>query len=192
MNIQSSNLPSKLHIIIGPMFSGKTTEIIKQYNKNKLNNIPTMVVNYIEDNRYSDTELSSHDKVLIPCIKMKYLKEIYGCLKDFIEIKTCFKYKYILINEAQFFTDLYKTVKELLSIDNIILIVSGLDGDYKMEKFGKILDLIPMANKITKLSSKCYNCGQPAHFTMRKIVSSKQKLIGTDDIYSASCRMCHK
>ena len=192
MNNQKSDMSSKLNIVVGPMFSGKTTEIIKQYKKNKLNNIPTMVINCIEDNRYSNTKLSSHDNVLIPCIKMKYLKEIYGYLKDFMEIETSFQHKYILINEGQFFTDLHKIVKELLSINNIIVIVSGLDGDYKMEKFGQILDLVPMANKIIKLSAKCYNCANPAHFTMRKIDSSQQKLIGTADIYSASCRECHK
>ena len=66
----NSKMNSDLKIIVGPMFSGKTTYLIKQWEINKLKNIPTLVINYSEDNRYSKTNLSSHDKVEIPCLKL--------------------------------------------------------------------------------------------------------------------------
>lgn len=57
-----------LEIILGPMFSGKTTKLINIYKKNKFSNIPVLVINYKDDNRYSDDMLSTHDKIMIPCI----------------------------------------------------------------------------------------------------------------------------
>ena len=186
------NMSSKLNIIMGPMFSGKTTKLISQYNKNKLNNIPTMVINYSEDNRYSDTKLSSHDMVEIPCLKLTKLSEIYLHLNNFITTPSTFNIRYILINEGQFFSDLYDVIYDILSINNLIIIVGGLDGDYEMKKFGQILDIIPLANHIEKLHATCYKCGNPAYFTMRTIAEKKQKIIGTNDIYSPTCRNCHK
>lgn len=185
------DLPGKLNIIVGPMFSGKTTKLISQYNKNKLNNIPTMVINYAEDNRYSDSALSSHDMVEIPCLKLTKLSEIYIHLNKFITTPSAVNIRYILINEGQFFSDLYNVIYDILSINNVIIIVSGLDGDYEMKKFGHILDIIPLANHIEKLHATCYNCGDNAYFTMRTTDEKKQKIIGASDIYSPTCRNCH-
>ena len=179
-----SKMSSDLKIIVGPMFSGKTTYLIKQWEINKLKNIPTLVINYSEDNRYSKTNLSSHDKVEIPCLKLSMMCDIYNHIKD--------NTKYILINEAQFFPDLYDVVKNLMHGKELSIIVSGLDSDFKIEKFGQILDLIPIANYIEKLTSVCYNCKNHASFTKRKIPNATQKLIGTNDIYEATCRRCHK
>jgi len=185
-------MSSKLNIIVGPMFSGKTTRLIEQFNKNVLDNIPTMVINYSEDNRYSNTELSSHDNIEIPCIKLSRLAEIYKYLNKFILKPSDLNLRYILINEGQFFPDLYDVIYDLLSMDNIVIVVSGLDGDYEMKKFGQILDIIPLANHIEKLNATCYNCKNPAYFTMRKTLQKKQIIIGSNDIYSPVCRECHK
>jgi thymidine kinase len=185
-------MSSKLNIIVGPMFSGKTTRLIEQFNKNALDNIPTMVINYSEDNRYSNTELSSHDNIEIPCIKLTRLTEIYKYLNKFILKPSDLNLRYILINEGQFFPDLYDVIYDLLSIDNLVIVVSGLDGDYEMKKFGQILDIIPLANHIEKLNATCYNCKKPAYFTMRKTLQKKQIIIGSNDIYSPVCRGCHK
>jgi thymidine kinase len=178
---------AELKIVIGPMFSGKTTAIIKQWKINKLKNIKTLVVNYSEDNRYSQTNLSSHDRVEIPCIKLSKMLEVYSFIGESKERIQC-----ILINEGQFFPDLYDVVRDLLQEKHISVFVSGLDGDYKMQKFGQILDLIPMTNSIEKLHSICYNCKGQADFTMRcSGGSNEQKIIGTHDIYKATCRECH-
>ena len=86
---------AELKIVIGPMFSGKTTSIIKQWKINKLKNIKTLVVNYSEDNRYSQTNLSSHDRVEIPCIKLSKMLEVYSFIGESKERIQC-----ILINEG--------------------------------------------------------------------------------------------
>lgn len=181
---------TELKIVIGPMFSGKTTAIINQWKINILRQIPTIVVNYSEDNRYSQTNLSSHDRVEIPCIKLKKLEKIYSFIDESNPLNRK-NIKCILINEGQFFPDLYNVVKNLLEKYKISVFVSGLDGDYKMQKFGQILDLIPLANSVEKLHAVCYKCRGQADFTMRSISSDEQKIIGTSDIYKATCRKCH-
>ena len=65
-----------LEIIKGPMFSGKTTRILDIHKKCSLCNFNTMVINYQNDNRYSDKLLSSHDRVMIPCIKTIKLSDL--------------------------------------------------------------------------------------------------------------------
>ena len=84
-----------LGIWIGPMFSGKTTRLINKFNHNNIAEIPTLVINYAEDNRYSEINLSTHDRIEIPCIKLSLLSDIYKYLdkKDYDDI---------LINEGQF------------------------------------------------------------------------------------------
>ena len=64
-----------LSLIIGPMFSGKTTTLINLYKKYTLSNIPTIVINYIEDKRYHNSKMSTHDKVMVPCNSYYKLNE---------------------------------------------------------------------------------------------------------------------
>ena len=178
-------------LIVGPMFSGKTTAIIQRWKINNLKNIPTIVINYEGDNRYDSKLLSSHDKVKIPCVKLSKLEKLFELFKNDETFMTDGIIKQeILINEGQFFDDLYVSVKKLLGMGHSV-VVGGLDGDYKMEKFGEILDLIPLSTKITKLKAVCYNCYGDAYFTMRVSNSKEQKIIGGDDIYRAVCRKCH-
>jgi thymidine kinase len=75
-NMEIYNDCGYLEIIKGPMFSGKTTRLLDIYKKYKFCDISTMVINYEKDNRYSDQLLSSHDKVMIPCIKTIRLNDI--------------------------------------------------------------------------------------------------------------------
>ena len=75
-NMEIYNDCGYLEIIKGPMFSGKTTRILDIYKKYKFCEIQTMVINYSKDNRYSDEMLSSHDKIMIPCIKSSTILEI--------------------------------------------------------------------------------------------------------------------
>jgi thymidine kinase len=103
------------------------------------------------------------------------------------------KYNYdtVCIDEAQFFNNLENFVKTLLNY-NIHIIVAGLNGDTNQEKFGYILDLIPLANKITKLSGICILCndGTPGDFTTIKsdIEKNNQILVGDNNIYMCVCR----
>lgn len=93
-----------------------------------------------------------------------------------------------MIDEGQFFNNLYNFCILCLEKLNINVIVTGLDGDYKRKPMGEILDLLPIANTITKLSSKCNVCQEDAIFTHRTVSNTDQVLIGGCDEYIPLCR----
>lgn len=169
-----------LEIIIGPMFSGKTSYLIDIYKKNEMFDTLPKVINYSLDTRYDDKMLSSHDLVKIPCSFASNIKD---------EFEYCMNSDVILINEGQFFPDLKETVIELVEKHNKKVYICGLDSDFKRNKFGDLLDLIPYCNKVTKLNAKC-ECGGAAIHSHRKVSSDEQVLIGSDN-YQPLCRKCY-
>jgi len=174
----------RLEIIMGCMFSGKSTEIIKVINKYKILNKNIMTITHSIDTRYDkDANIVTHDKIMHKCINSETLLALNNT-KNYNDADV------VLIEEAQFFPDLYKFVVDGVNKDRKTMIVAGLDGDYKQEAFGDILKLIPHAEKITKLDALCLKCndGTPATFTKRIVSSDKQTLVGSTDSYIAVCR----
>ena len=96
-----------LEIIIGPMKSGKTSKLIEVYKQYKYCNTKICVINHIFDTRYSNNEVVSHDGIKIPCIMTKNIRDI------FIQ-SNILDYEVVLINEGQFFEDLYECVLDML------------------------------------------------------------------------------
>jgi thymidine kinase len=174
-----------LEIIIGPMFSGKTSKLLDLYKQYTFCNVKVAVINHSEDTRYDSTMLSSHDKVMIPCIQTT---ELTSLMKN----DELYEADVILINEAQFFDDLYYFVVDMLKFNKKIY-VSGLDGDFERKKFGKVLDLIPLCDKVTKMNSLCSLCknGTPGLFSMRLTKEKEQMLIGSSN-YIPVCRICYE
>jgi len=178
----SNSSAGYLELILGPMFSGKTSRIVEIYKQCEFCNISVTVINHTIDNRYDDELLSTHDKVKIPCIKTERLSDVW------IKVATS---DVILINEGQFFEDLYEVVVEMLK-QNKKIYICGLDGDFERKKFGKILDLIPLCDKVTKLTSLCSLCknGTPGIFSMRLTHETDQTVVGSDN-YIPVCRKCY-
>ena len=177
-----------LEIIIGPMFSSKTSTILEIYKKCKFCNIPVSIINHTIDTRYHDTLISSHDKVMAPCLQTNLLSDIW-----FNETNKILRDSdVILINEGQFFTDLYEVVIDMLKNKKKIY-VCGLDGDFERKKFGQLLDLIPLCDKIQKLTSLCSICkdGTPGIFSMRLTDEKDQTIVGSDN-YIPVCRNCYE
>jgi thymidine kinase len=178
---------SYLELIIGPMFSGKTSRLVEIYKQCKFCDIPIIVINHSFDNRYDDNLLSTHDKTMIPCIKVCKLFDLN--INYSVELNNS---QVILINEGQFFDDLYDWIELILKLNKKIYIC-GLDGDFERKKFGKILDLIPLCDKVTKLMSLCNICknGTSGIFSMRITQEKEQTLIGYDN-YIPVCRKCYE
>lgn len=186
MNHFEINDTGYLELIVGPMFSGKTSRIIDIYKQYTYCNIPVLVINHSDDNRYDSYMLTNHDNINIDCVKGNSIKNII--------LNTKQNYKVILINEGQFFDNLCNDVIDLVNNQNKCVYICGLDGDYKANKFGDILDLIPYCDKVEKLNSICTKCknGRKAIFSHRKINNnSEQKLVGLNDIYEPLCRKCY-
>lgn len=188
--IMSSQTESAyLEIILGGMYAGKTSRLVEIYKQCKFCNINVTVINHQIDNRYDEELLSTHDMVKIPCIKTNNLMDLYNNNNEMTNI--FHTSDVVLINEGQFFPDLEKFVKLLLVFGKKIY-VCGLDGDFERKKFGQILDLIPLCDKVTKLSSLCSLCknGTPGIFSKRISSEKEQTIVGFDN-YIPVCRNCY-
>ena len=198
---------SYLEIILGCMYSGKTSKLVEIYKQCQFCNIPVAVINHSIDKRYDDNLLSTHDKVMIPCIQTNKLIDVWYYndnninnddnsntthLKFLDDSVKLINADVILINEGQFFDDLYPAVKHMLRHGKQIYI-GGLDGDFERKRFGQILDLIPLCDKVTKLTSLCSLCknGSPGIFSKRITSEKKQTIVGSDN-YIPVCRHCYE
>jgi len=181
-----------LELIIGPMFSGKTSKLLELYKQCTFCNIPVSIVNHSLDKRYDNALLSSHDKVMAPCLQCTELNELWSIDGNINENDSALhKSDVILINEGQFFPDLYDVVVDMLNQHKKVYI-SGLDGDFTRKRFGSILDLIPLCDKVTKLTSLCSCCrdGTPGIFSMRLTNEKEQTVVGVNN-YMPVCRKCY-
>ena len=193
MTTPNNNNTGYLEIILGPMYASKSTRLVDIYKQCKFCNIPVTAINHTIDNRYDNELLSTHDHVKIPCLQASQLTDIWtdnGYQK--IDYNVLRNSDVILINEGQFFPDLYDVVVDML-LHNKKVYVCGLDGDFERKKFGQILDLIPLCDKVTKLSSLCSLCknGTPGIFSMRLTKEKQQMLIGSSN-YIPVCRICYE
>ena len=171
-----------LSIIMGNMFSGKTSELIRRLKRLKVIGKKVLVVNSAKDTRSPDEVLKTHDNVKFTWHKVYDLFDIiYTDEFDEADI--------IAVDEAQFFPRLKKFV-ECVLVTGKTIILTGLDGDSYQRKFGELIDCIPLASEVTKLSALCMVCnnGNPGPFTQRKVADRTLELIGGSDMYSAVCR----
>jgi len=180
--MEQLNTNGYLKIYIGCMFAGKSSEIIKELRRRLIIKQKVLGINYAEDKRYTDEDyIVNHNLEKIHCIKVKNLKDIPESdilVNDFI-----------FIDEAQFFDDLIEYVLKWVDEYKKTVYVFGLDGDFKRQQFGKIIDLIPHCNDIVKLKALCSLCkdGTDALFTHRITHENNQVVIGFDN-YIPLCR----
>ena len=175
-----------LRLVLGPMFAGKTTDLINTYYNLKFTE-SVIAINYYLDKRYDDVMLTSHDGNKIPCLMIDSLFDAwYNPRNQYFDILN--KSDYILINEGQFFDNLFYIVRDML-YNNKKVFIYALDGDFQQKKFGEVLDLVPLCDEIKKLNAKCFQCGGMAIFTHRITDEMNQVDIGVDN-YIPLCRKC--
>ena len=187
-NTASQSHGGYLQLIMGPMFSGKTSKILSVYRQLLLCGVKTLVVNYAEDKRYSDSQLSTHDKTMIPCIFINKLSELNEQYSDKLRQSDA-----VLINEGQFFPDICEWTEEMVDKEQKKIYICGLDGDFRRKKFGSWLDLIPLADDVVKLKSICPLCknGTAGLFSYRVNKEVTQQISIGSDSYLPLCRGCY-
>ena len=170
-----------LKLILGCMYSGKTTEILRIVNSLKHINEKPIIIKPKIDNRYSSDKISTHNKQEYECQTIENLSEFNNNISN----------NYIIIEEAQFFKDLLFFVIDQVEIKGKNIIVVGLDGDSDRENFGEIHKLIPLCDDIVKLKAICKFCKiRDGIFTFRLSNEKEQMLVGTTN-YTALCRNCY-
>ena len=180
MNSESGE--GKIELILGPMFSGKSTRLIELMRKYVYKAKKTIMVKYYADQRYSEkSEVVTHDLIKYDSINCKLLRNSFDTLKQ---------YDVIGIDEGQFFADLVEVCEELALMGKIVLI-AALNGDFRMEPFPVIQRIISKSDKIKLLKAYCFNCHKDAKFSLRIVQSNETVLIGAGEAYKPACRECH-
>lgn len=179
-----------VEVICGPMFAGKTEELIRRTTRMEFAKKNFLVFKPVIDQRYSMNEVVSHSKYKKKAINISDPKDIY----NYLSLDT----QAVVIDEVQFFDEKMIDVISDLANHGLRVICAGLDLDFKGQPFGIIPSLLAIAERITKLSAICVCCGAEATRTQR-IINGKEAyiddpivLVGAKESYEARCRKCHK
>jgi thymidine kinase len=170
-----------LELIIGPMFSGKSTELIRKIRLAKIIDKKVIVIKPIIDIRYKNNKIVSHSFESEECESIQLLAEMDQKINN---------YDLIVVDEGQFFPDLKEYVLKWVDVYKKDVIVGGLDGGHKRNKIGDILELIPYSDSCVKIKSLCKKCNDGTHaiFTHRMNDNQDQVQIGGAESYIPLCR----
>src|SRR5262249_52875966 len=179
-----------LEVICGPMFSGKSEELIRRLRRAKIAQQKVITFKPNIDNRYDLEYVISHDGAKVEAQSLEHVQDI-------ITIVRAHNADVIGIDEAQFFSrEIVGVVCELASTKRVI--VAGLDLDFRGAPFGCMPLLLAIADKVTKLQAICTQCGHDAHFTQRLVNGNPANYddpiiqVGAQEAYQARCRGCYK
>ncbi|MHC1749751.1 MAG: thymidine kinase [Cellulosilyticaceae bacterium] len=180
----------RLEVICGPMFSGKSEELIRRLKRTMLAGQPTLIFTPQIDDRYLKNHICSHDGKTLEATPITNSEEILKFVTDDTKV--------IGIDEVQFLEG--NTVEIIMQLVNAgkRVVCAGLDKDFRAEPFKFIPDLLALADDVTKLTAICMHCGRTANFTQRLIEGKPASyhdpliLIGASESYEARCRLCYK
>lgn len=170
-----------LELIVGSMYSGKSTELMRRVKRVQSIGMRCLIINHTHDTRVSGDYVRTHDGQKLAATKV-----------DDLLLVRVQPYDTIAIDEAQFFSNLKIAVMLMVETHGKHVIVAGLSGDYRRKPFGEILQLIPLADDLEYKRALCKRCahpGRPACFTKR--VSTETETVSVSSKYQAVCRMCY-
>lgn len=178
-----------IEVVVGPMYSGKSEELIRRLKRAKIAKQNVMVFKPQIDDRYSKEDVVSHSGDKINAIPISKSSQIY----DYIDEKT----QVVGIDEVQFFDEEIVDIAINLADKGIRVIAAGLDMDFKGQPFGPTPKLLASAEFVDKIQAICSVCGQPATRSQRLINGEPARYddpiiqVGAVESYEARCRKCH-
>lgn len=171
-----------IEVICGPMFSGKTEELIRRLKLAQIAKQRTQIFKPVMDDRYDARFITSHSEQKSACQTVKEAKEILDAIGDTTRV--------VAVDEAQFFSRELIQVCEKMANRGLRVIVAGLDQDYLGNPFGPMSELLAVAESILKLKAVCMVCGGPATRSQRLTPETGQVVVGSGERYEARCRAC--
>lgn len=172
-----------IELICGPMFSGKTEELIRRLRRSQIAKQRVAIFKPLTDDRYSDSKIVSHNQAALKSFSIKKPKEI---------LENSYEAHVVGIDEAQFFDDSLVDVCRKLANGGKRVVLAGLEKDYLGQPFGAMPLLLTEAEYVTKVTAICVRCGAPANFSQRLSKEQTQVLVGETDKYEARCRRCYE
>ncbi|MFW5914061.1 MAG: thymidine kinase [Bacillota bacterium] len=179
-----------LEVIVGPMFAGKTEELLRRIRRLEYAKKSVVVFKPRIDNRYDEDSIISHNKTRAQSVNIDAAEEIFDHIDSTTDV--------VAIDEVQFLDDAILDVIDFLVQKGKVVMTSGLDLDFRAEPFAFVPILMARAEYVMKLSAVCVKCGAPATRTQRIIDGKPAKyydpvvMIGASESYEARCRHCHK
>lgn len=170
-----------IEVISGPMFSGKTEELLRRLRRAKIANVKMAIFKPKLDIRYGQDRIVSHDANYFPSLPVEKAADIRRHAKNA---------ELVAIDEAQFFDYEIIEVCEELALKGARVICTGLDMDYLGKPFGPMPQIFAIANYITKIHAICVQCGSPGTHSFRTIANKEKVMLGELDTYEARCRYC--
>ncbi len=173
----------QFNLIIGSMFSGKSTELIRRYNRYTIGGKKCLMIKYKNDTRYDSEMVVTHDNIKINAIVCEFLSEADKFVKS---------YDVVCVDEVQFYQDAYIFCDKWAN-DGKIVEACGLNGTFNRTPFEIISRLIPKSENITFLKAICKETGNDAVYSQLNTDTTgmnkdTSELIGGSDKYSASDR----
>ena len=180
-----TNGAGRLELIIGCMFSGKSTELIRRARRYQVAGRQVLLVKHASDTRYSGTStVETHDHEQMPCTTVTHLSEVkFGNIEAF------------LVDETQFFepADVKIFYEDVVRARRRILILAGLHATHDLKPFLAITQMLPHAEDVTMLRAICMQCKkEEAAFSKRLGDSQATVEVGGADKYQALCRQCYE
>ena len=175
-----------LKLIIGPMYAGKSTELIRNIDKFTYLSKKILVINHEFNNRYNSINLTTHSGYSHDnCIVVKYLKDVQDKYAE-----EFYNADVLIIDELQFFDDALTYIPQWCDCKKKYVVASGLSGNSDKKPIGHVLDLIPHADELIHLKALCSKCcdGTPAFLSKKIINNNSNVLVGSTETYVAVCR----
>ena len=172
-----------VEVICGPMFSGKTEELIRRLRRAQIARQRVLVLKPYLDDRFADDHIVSHNSQRVPSVRVESSEDVLtlGMGADVVGI-----------DEVQFLDAGIVEVVEQLARAGKRVIVAGLDLDYRGIPFEPIPQLLARAEYITKALAICVVCGHPACRSQRVTGEGERIVVGSTDHYEARCRSCFR
>lgn len=177
-------MSGKLTVITGPMYSGKTTELLSFVEIYRLGRKKVAVFKPKIDNRYHSTKIVSHSGDGVEAFTVERPEEIW----KYIDEET----RGVFVDEVQFFSrDLFDVVRELLN-RGIDVFCAGLDLTHKQNPFETTAMLLSLADTVIKKKAVCQRCGEYSATLTLKIAGGEEEIdVGGQEKYIAVCRDCY-
>ncbi len=171
-----------IEAICGPMFSGKSEELIRRLRRAKIARKRVQVFKPAHDDRYATDEIVSH-------ANLRMRSESVGSAQEILD-RLNWKTEVVGVDESNFFSPELMDVANYLADNGKQVIVAGLDTDFMGRPFPPMPALLAIAESITKMLAVCMRCGAPAKHSQRLVDSGELLLTGAADAYEARCRHC--
>ncbi len=180
----------RLEVITGPMFCGKTDELLRRLRRAIIAKQKIQVFKPGFDIRYGSEKITSHAGNEYDAYPLENIIELATHLQDNVTV--------VAIDEAQFFGDEIVQVVQDLVDGGMRVIVAGLDMDFRGVPFGEMPQLLAQAEVVDKLHAICMVCGEEATRTQRLVDGEPAFyddpiiIVGASEMYEARCRIHHQ